>query len=126
MALRLKNPHSILAALEARPQDVVELRLPRKGGTEAWDAVVAHRQRIKHAICTGENRDALAATFEGTAAATLEQAVSHAAHRADHGDVVLFSPGCPSFDQFVNYEARGDAFVHLVKGLCPASLAPAS
>jgi len=39
MPLRLKNPHSILAALEKRPQDVVELRLPTKGGTDAWDAV---------------------------------------------------------------------------------------
>jgi 23S rRNA (guanosine2251-2'-O)-methyltransferase len=39
MALRLKNPHSIQAALELRPQDVIELRLPRKGGTEAWDAI---------------------------------------------------------------------------------------
>ena len=39
MGLRLKNPHSILAALEARPQDVIELRLPRKGGTDAWDGV---------------------------------------------------------------------------------------
>ena len=39
MGLRLKNPHSILAALERRPQDVIELRLPRKGGTDAWDGV---------------------------------------------------------------------------------------
>jgi 23S rRNA (guanosine2251-2'-O)-methyltransferase len=48
MALRLKNPHSILAALESRPQDVIELRLPKKGGTDAWDAVgeLAETHRI--------------------------------------------------------------------------------
>ena len=39
MALRLKNPHSILAALEARPNDVIEVRLPKQGGTDAWGAV---------------------------------------------------------------------------------------
>jgi 23S rRNA (guanosine2251-2'-O)-methyltransferase len=48
MPLKLKNPHSILAALEQRPQDVIELRLPTKGGTDAWDAVreLAEAQRI--------------------------------------------------------------------------------
>ena len=51
MPLKLKNPHSILAALETRPQDVIELRLPRKGGTDVWDAVrelaEAHHIRFK-------------------------------------------------------------------------------
>ena len=48
MSLKLKNPHSILAALEQRPQDVIELRLPTKGGGDAWDAVLelAEAQRI--------------------------------------------------------------------------------
>lgn len=52
MTLRLKNPHSILAALQTRPQDVIELRLPRKGGTPAWDDVrelaEAHQIPLKH------------------------------------------------------------------------------
>lgn len=48
MPLQLKNPHSILAALEKRPQDVIELRLPTKGGTDAWDTIreLAEAQRI--------------------------------------------------------------------------------
>lgn len=39
MSLRLKNPHSILAALERRPADVIEVRLSPKGGSDAWREV---------------------------------------------------------------------------------------
>jgi len=48
---------------------------------------------------------------------TLEQAVVAARQRAHQGDVVLFSPGAPSFDAYVNYAARGDHFRTLVKTL---------
>ena len=39
MQLRLKNPHSILAALRQRPEDVLELRVPTKGGS-SWDQII--------------------------------------------------------------------------------------
>ncbi len=41
---------------------------------------------------------------------TLENAVAKASEAAIAGDVVLLSPACASFDQFRNFEARGDAF----------------
>jgi UDP-N-acetylmuramoylalanine--D-glutamate ligase len=47
----------------------------------------------------------------------LSAAVRRAARVAQPGDVVLLSPACASFDQFRDFEARGDAFVAAVTAL---------
>jgi UDP-N-acetylmuramoylalanine--D-glutamate ligase len=48
---------------------------------------------------------------------TLERAVGEAARDAEGGDTVLLSPACASFDQFRDFEDRGDQFRALVEGL---------
>ncbi len=47
----------------------------------------------------------------------LSQAVTRAMARAKPGDVILLSPACASFDQFKDYEARGEAFRQIVAEL---------
>ncbi len=51
----------------------------------------------------------------------LCEAVQRAIAAAKPGEVVLFSPACASFDQFRDYEVRGDSFRSLVAGLTGAS-----
>jgi UDP-N-acetylmuramoylalanine--D-glutamate ligase len=47
----------------------------------------------------------------------LIEAVRQAIHAAKPGDVVMLSPACASFDQFRDYEARGDTFRQIVEAL---------
>ena len=48
---------------------------------------------------------------------TLERAVAEAASAASSGDVILLSPACASYDQFRDYEQRGEEFRRLVQNL---------
>jgi UDP-N-acetylmuramoylalanine--D-glutamate ligase len=52
-------------------------------------------------------------------AGTLERAVAEAAGAARPGDVVLLSPACASYDQFRDFEHRGEEFRRLVENLAP-------
>jgi UDP-N-acetylmuramoylalanine--D-glutamate ligase len=47
----------------------------------------------------------------------LDRAVGAAAEKARPGETVLLSPACASFDQFKDYESRGEAFRALVEAL---------
>jgi UDP-N-acetylmuramoylalanine--D-glutamate ligase len=50
-------------------------------------------------------------------AGDLPTALEHAAAAAEPGDVVLLSPACASYDQFENFERRGEEFRRLVQNL---------
>ncbi|MGN6147983.1 MAG: UDP-N-acetylmuramoyl-L-alanine--D-glutamate ligase [Rhizomicrobium sp.] len=94
---------------------------PKEGGIESLKPEFG---RIRKAYLIGEAADAFASTLGAVPheiSRTLEHAVASAFSDARNADVpspvVLLSPACASFDQFKDFEARGDAFRDLVKGL---------
>jgi UDP-N-acetylmuramoylalanine--D-glutamate ligase len=65
----------------------------------------------------GEAAAQLGAVVGGHDDGTLERAVRHAAADAVPGDVVLLSPACASYDQYDNFEQRGEEFRRLGRSL---------
>ncbi len=74
----------------------------------------AVERHCRHVLLIGEAAPLLADALAGTSSiervGTLDAAVERAAQIVEHGDTVLLSPACASFDQFASYEARGEAF----------------
>ncbi|MCM2454086.1 UDP-N-acetylmuramoyl-L-alanine--D-glutamate ligase [Rhizobium sp. CG4] len=96
--------------------------LPKSGGISSLSSLFP---RIAKAYLIGEAAAEFAATLGDTVpyeiSGTLDKAVEHAASDAQKdentGNVVMLSPACASFDQYKNFEVRGDAFVAHVAAL---------
>jgi UDP-N-acetylmuramoylalanine--D-glutamate ligase len=102
---------------------------PKTGGI---NSLAGFFPRIRKAYLIGEAAPAFAASLERQVpfvlAGSLDRAVELAAKDAEAAaatePVVLLSPACASFDQFRNFEVRGDKFRELVRAL--PGVAPAS
>jgi UDP-N-acetylmuramoylalanine--D-glutamate ligase len=79
------------------------------------------RGRVKTILTIGEDAAAISSQLGGVteieSCGALPAAVRRARERARPGDVVLLSPACASYDQFRNFEDRGEQFKALVRGL---------
>lgn len=75
-------------------------------------------QYARHVVLIGEDANkiasALASDIEVSFATSLKAAVKEAQSHAEHGDAVLLSPACASFDMFKSYNDRGEQFVQCV------------
>ncbi|EXL09773.1 UDP-N-acetylmuramoyl-L-alanine--D-glutamate ligase [Aquamicrobium defluvii] len=101
--------------------------LPKEGGIEPLRGLFP---RIARAYLIGEGAPAFSVTLgeavpyeiSGTLAAAVEHAAADAARDGGGEAVVLLSPACASFDQFRNFEVRGEAFrqaVYAIDGIEP-------
>ncbi len=102
----------------------------KEGGIAALEE---YFPKIAHAFLVGEDEKLFANTLQGkasyTCCNTLDVAVKKAADMAfasDKKGVVLLSPAAASFDQWDNFEARGEAFCDLVSQLAAGGVRDAS
>ncbi len=79
-------------------------------------------EKVKGIICLGSDNQRLRAAFSGLVeffeeTTHVNEAVRWGLTRALHGQAVLLSPACASFDLFTNYEDRGNQFKEAVWNL---------
>ena len=116
------NVASTVVALDSLPSDTVHLILGGQAKAQDFSALRLPVQRCCKAVyLIGEDAPVLGAALEDVdvpvyECGDLEQAVLRAREAAGTGDVVLLSPACASFDQFKDFEARGERFRELVLG----------
>jgi UDP-N-acetylmuramoylalanine--D-glutamate ligase len=113
------NPEATAPALAAYPRTHWIAGGKAKGAD--LDAVMPHLGGVVAAYLIGEAAPMFAPLLEGRMpvrqSGTLQRAVADAAAAARPGETVLFSPACASFDQFRDFEHRGDCFRQLVEAL---------
>ena len=88
-------------------------------GTDLSELVAQTQAHCKAAVCYGAAGPRFLAAFSDAdlpvlAASHMEDALDAALELAEPGDIVLLSPACASFDEFDNFEQRGDIFRELV------------
>jgi UDP-N-acetylmuramoylalanine--D-glutamate ligase len=116
------NVESTRVALEAYAGGV-HLIAGGRGREQHFDALAALvAERCRAVYLIGETAADLAAALAPSGVplqntVDLEHAVASAAAAARPGETVLLSPACKSFDQFTDFEARGERFRALVGGL---------
>ena len=116
------NVASTLVALDAFAPGTIHLILGGQGkGQDFAELRGPVGTRCKAVYLIGEDAAEIVAALDGVQAPVrecgdLEHAVSAARATAQPGDVVLLSPACASFDQFADYEARGERFRELAGG----------
>lgn len=114
------NLASTLVALQAYAGSRIHLILGGQGkGQDFMPLRNAVELGARAVYLIGEDAPLIAEALEGIAVPVrrcgeLERALAVAGEYAEPGDVILLSPGCASFDQFSDFQARGERFRELV------------
>jgi UDP-N-acetylmuramoylalanine--D-glutamate ligase len=114
------NVDATIKALESFPANIHLIVGGKDKGSDYTLLNHLLRQRVKRVYTIGAAAAKIESQMKGVEvvhADTLENALRKASAVAEPGDVVLLAPACASFDQFKNYEQRGEMFKAIVRGL---------
>jgi UDP-N-acetylmuramoylalanine--D-glutamate ligase len=119
------NVDATIKALESFPANIHLILGGKDKGSDYSVLNELLRQRVKRVYTIGAAAGKIESQIVSSNgggpqvvhAETLENAVRKANAVAEPGDVVLLAPACASFDQFKNYEQRGQMFKEIVRGL---------
>lgn len=108
------NIGAMLMALRSVERPIVLVVGGRHKGDDPHAADELIRAKVRAIVAFGEARDRFEEAWSKlvpvTLAENLEEATQRAVALSRPGDAVLLSPACASFDQFTNFEERGDRF----------------
>jgi len=118
-------PERAMAAIRSFDEPLVLLAGGRDKNLPWEDFAALVRQRVDHLVLFGEAAELILKaldlsnkhSFTVTSCQGLHEAVQVASQIVEPGDVVLFSPGGTSFDEFIDFEERGECYVQWVKEL---------
>ncbi|CAN5224792.1 UDP-N-acetylmuramoyl-L-alanine--D-glutamate ligase [soil metagenome] len=114
-------PMAAIAALEAFDAPIVLISGGKHKGLEYDTFADAIARSVRAVVLIGETADELERLIAGRVpverAGSLDEAVAIAARIVRSGEVALLAPAAASFDMFIDYAARGDAFRSAVTSL---------
>ena len=112
------NLDAVSVALQSFSQPIILLLGGVDKGSDFRSLLPHTHKYLKTVIAFGQAKELILLAFgdavRSTSAMDLNKALTLAQNYSQPGDIILLSPGCASFDQFDNFEHRGDHFRDLV------------
>lgn len=116
------NIDAVIQALRSIEKPVILLA----GGIDKghpYSEWIPYLNNVKKIVCFGSAKQVIFSQLSSNISCTMCQSLSEAVHAAyldaASGDVILLSPGCSSFDEFKDYQDRGEKFCQNVHNLQP-------
>jgi len=115
------NVGAARASIEGRSRPVILIAGGQSKDADLSIMTATLRQKVKLVLLMGVDANRMQQAWQEATrierVETMKQAVARAHEEAANGDCVLLAPACASFDMYQKFEARGDDFMQLVRGL---------
>ena len=113
------NIESTIAAIKSFKKNIILILGGRDKGTSDFNKLLNFsKSKIKLIITYGESGEKIKAHLDKKYTVNFyfnfKDAITKSINQANEGDTVLLSPSCSSFDQFDNYEDRGNYFKKII------------